>query len=87
MICGNCKKNVSEYSKFCSYCGKETITIDAWLDSIVKMVVNTVNDVEMETKMLKELGFNGKISAKMKLEMLIWRMFMVNLVIQQKLKN
>ncbi len=85
--CCRCKKDIPKDFKFCSYCGEEIIMVDAWLDCIIKMVINTVNNSSAESEMLKEMGFNDKISERMKLEMLIWRMFITNLVIQEKSKE
>jgi ribosomal protein L37E len=84
LTCSSCNKKIIENSKFCSYCGVKVITHKSWTDKLANEIIKIVDDIEYESKILKILGFNTKITKKMRIDSLIWRMFAVNLVIQEK---
>lgn len=76
--------NKYENSKCCSYCNTEIINPERWADNIANQLIKIINDTKSESKILKILGFNIEITKEMKIDLLIWRMFAVNLVIQEK---
>ena len=84
MDCPECKKNIQNDSKFCQYCGNKIISKQSWANSLADLLIKVSNDLSGESKMLKNLGFNETITKQIKMEDLIWRMFAVNLIIQEK---
>lgn len=87
LTCTKCKKKNLIDAQFCSYCGEKIISTNSWADSLANKLIIAMNDVEGLSIMLKTLGFKDKVTDRMKIEDLIWRMFAVHLIIQEKTKD
>jgi endogenous inhibitor of DNA gyrase (YacG/DUF329 family) len=81
--CPKCKKNIPADSQFCSYCSTEVISIKEWLMRLADMVIES-SDVSDYKELVKDFGIKGGVTEGMRIEKLIWRMFTVNLVMQEK---
>lgn len=84
LSCPNCNGIIGNNSKFCSHCGVKINTINEMVNALAEMVINTASETKNEEGLLKTLGFKPKLTEDMKTELLIWYMFAVNMVIQEK---